>query len=198
MSTPCTLSERAGELGSPQTGSQPHCRQVRLPAGKGRAQPCQKPGKLPFPREAAGQYDSKSYFTVAKERHVSRESQRGSAAGSRLQVPGTVRPEPPALPKTLPHLLPRRDPGPRPPSSQKDPPHTGTGWEPGPHPDPSAGSRAGSPPSHALKASSRAKQETLLLLFLPLAPCASSPWTLVLQPSGRRDAPVVPMAPAEE
>lgn len=98
----------------PKTGSQPHCRQVRLPAGKGRAQPCRKPRKLPFPREAAGQYDSKSYFTVAKERHVSRLSQRGSVAGSWLQVPGTVRPEPPALPKTLTHLLPPGDPGPRP------------------------------------------------------------------------------------
>lgn len=111
---PRTLSARAGGLGSPQTGSQPHCRQVRLPAGKGRAQPCRKPRKLPFPREAAGQYDSKSYFTVAKERHVSRESQRGSAAGSQLQVPGTVCPELPTLPKTLRHLLPLRGPWPTP------------------------------------------------------------------------------------
>lgn len=87
---PTTSQRGQGGWAPPKTGSQPHCRQVRLPVGKGRAQPCRKPRKLPFPREAAGQYDSKSYFTVAKERHVSRESQRGSAAGSRLQVPGSA------------------------------------------------------------------------------------------------------------
>lgn len=113
MSTLHPLSEGRG-LGSPQNRLPAPLQTVRLPAGKGRAQPCRKPRKLPFPREAAGQYDSKIYFTVAKERHMSRESQQGSAVGSWLQVPGTVRPEPPALPKTLPHLLPPWGPWPMP------------------------------------------------------------------------------------
>lgn len=69
---PAPSQRGQGGWAPPRRGSQPHCRQVRLPAGKGRAQPCRKARKLPFPREAAGQYDSKSYFTVAKERHVSR------------------------------------------------------------------------------------------------------------------------------
>lgn len=76
------ISEGRGAGIPPKTGFQPHCRQLRLLAGKASAQPCQKPRKHPFPSKEARQYDLKSYFTVAKERHVSRESQRGTATGS--------------------------------------------------------------------------------------------------------------------
>lgn len=159
-------------MGSPQTGSQPHCRQIRLPAGKGRAQPCQKPRKLPFPREAARQYDSKSYFTVAKERHVSKRKSAGQrcgilAPGAQLRAPRATRsPQNPAAsppsagtPTHAPALTPFLTEG---SSSHR---HCGSqGPIQIPLQDPEL-----EPPSHAPKASSRAKQETLLLVFLPLA-----------------------------
>lgn len=163
--------------------------------GREELSPAGSPGNSPFPGK---QPDSTIQRAISQwqKKGTCQEKVRGAALrdpGSRC--PAQCAPSCPLSPKPCRISSLCRDPGPRP---SADPlPHTGTGWEPGPHPDSAAGSRAGSL-SHAPKASSRAKQETLLLLFLPLAPHASSPRNLVLQPSGRRDAPVVPTAPAEE
>lgn len=189
---PCTLSARAGGLGSPQTDPQPHCSQVRLPAGKGGAQPCRKPRKLPFAREAAGQYDSKSYFTVAKERHVSREKSAGQRRG--IPAPGASRAA--RSPQNPPSL--RGDPGPAPALT----PFLTEGSSSHRH---WVGARAPSrplcriqswiplpmPPKPHLEQSKR----RYCWFSLPSPHRASSPWILVLQPSGRRDAPAVPHGP---
>lgn len=179
-------SARAGGLGSPQNRLPAPLQTVRLPAGKGRAQPCWKPRKLPFPREAAGQYDSKSYFTVAKERHVSREKSAGQRRG--IPAPGAqCALSFPLSPKPCRISSLRGDPGPCPSTDHL--PHRrilltqALGGSQGPIQSPLQDPEL-DPPSHAPKASSRAKQETLLLVFLPLAPVPPAPGFWSCSPQG--------------
>lgn len=153
------------------------------------AQPGREPGTA-LPQRRTRQYDSKSYFTVAKERHVSRESPRGSTAGSRCAGQGsrlcTAHPGPAAAPPLAgtPILHPSTDHPPTYGSLLAQSPGRGQR----PHPEPSAGSRARSP---IPKASSRAKQEKLMLFFLPLTPRAPAP----LPWSRRHQRGMCPLSP---
>lgn len=190
--SPQGASARAGS--PPEPGFQPHCRQLQLPLGKRSAQPCRKPSKHPFPSREARGYDSESYFTVAKERHVSRESQRGTAAGSWCTGvwggPGCTHVQPRQhlahhapqeaclSPKALPQLLPCRGTHHKPPTPTTFPTYRSLltqslGGGQGPRTRPLCRIKP-SLPSHAPEASSRAKQEKLLLVFLPLPPLHDS------------------------
>lgn len=115
----------------PKAGFQPHCRQLRLPGGKGSAQPCWKPRKHPLPSKEARQYDSKELFHSGKRKaHVKRKSEghrhRQLVRGGERGDPGSTHLQPRQ------HLLltpgtqcaPRSLPLPKSPAAS--PPSTGT------------------------------------------------------------------------
>lgn len=210
---------RGGRDPPPRTGFQPHCRQLRLPAEEGRAQPCRKPRKHPFPSKEARQYDSKSYFHSGKRK--ARVKIKSEGPGRRQPGHG-ARGGVPALPTrspTAPAPHARRTGCPGKPASppkpccissfHRDPsPPAQEGHPSALHrPSSSRSHRAGAsgpvqtrlwdpepdPPSRAPGASSRAEQEKLLLFILPLTPTrvTPGPLSLVLPPPGS-DAPIGP------
>lgn len=185
MSTLHPLSEGRG-VGVPPKQAPSPTADSKAPSGEGKSSALPEAQETPLSQGSSRTVRFKELFHSGKRKaRVKRKSagqRRGiPAPGARHSAPLSPPQNPAASPPSAGTLAPAPA---LTPSSQKDPPHTGSGWEPGPHPDPFCRIQSWIPLFHAPKASSREKQETLLLVFLPLAPVPPAPALWSRSPEG--------------
>lgn len=174
-------------MGSPQNRLPAPLQTGKAPSGEGKSSALPEAQETPLSQGSSRTVRFKELFHSGKRKARVKRKSAGQRRG--IPAPGARQcaPSRPLSPKPCRISSLRGDPGPRP---RTDPvPHRrilltqALGGSQGPIRTPLQDPEL-DPPSHAPKASSRAKQETLLLVFLPLAPVPPAPGLWSCSPQG--------------